>query len=139
MPRNGAERNLDDKWCYSHDEENYHGDFDTREEAIAEAQADEPERECWVGKTVGFTPRLDVFAESILSDVLDQAHECCGEAAEGWLGERTKAQEQDLGTMLNEAFQAWMTKHKQWPHFYGVKESELVPGQKEIAPPPAAG
>lgn len=92
--------------------ETYRGPCETREQAIAEAQAEE-------GNELGFVlveadrevPSCEIFrADRVLDDYGEHNEECWGE--DGADVQCTGAQERDLEEMLAATFDAWFKKYK---------------------------
>lgn len=82
-------------FCYSHDEERFHGEFDSKEAAIAKAFEElDPDDACIADMTV-FIGEIDqktaadylckFGVQNMLEDMVEQASDHCGEVADGWL------------------------------------------------------
>lgn len=72
-------------YSYSVDEESYDGEFDTRDEAIAEAFATYPQHDTvFTGLNVHFEPDYTYAAQAALEQLICQAEDECGEHAESW-------------------------------------------------------
>lgn len=92
------------QYCYSTNEENYHGHFDTREEAAAEIDG-EP----------GWTAVIEEYPTDSLAsghgqDVVERLSErlfdFCGEAAENF--DPTKQEIDELDSLIAEQVKAWL-------------------------------
>lgn len=115
-------------WCYSYNEENFHGDFETREEALAEALecSDGEHSVIYLGNPE--KPSLSVSADRILDDLAESAYEQCGEYAEGYLAyvHKNKEAYNALDERINDVVQAWMKRFGYEPYFYKVVNVEEV-------------
>ena len=117
------------KWCYSHDEEHFYGDFDTKEEAIEEAiyALDETGADfamIWVGEEADIS--IHLCAHVVLDQLAEDAYEEAGEHAEKFLQHVEKEHEEELEKELNQVIKTWMKKHKYEPTFYTVKNVEEI-------------
>lgn len=110
------------KWGYSRDEEHYHGDFDTKEEAIAEALALE-EESFVVGQYRD--PNLEVDADRVIDQIVEEAYDAGGDCVEGWLSRIPQKQMDELSKKLSTVFQNWMVRHKYQPSFGLVDEHTI--------------
>lgn len=113
---------LSGKWGYSRDEEHYHGDFDTKEEAIEEGKS------CERGDfTVGQyrDPNLEVDADRVLDQILEEAYDEGGDCVEGWLSRVPRKQLEALSLTLSAAFQKWLVEHKHLPSFGIIDQHTL--------------
>jgi hypothetical protein len=124
---------VSDEYCYSTDEEHYHGKFATREEALAEAmEYASPGATVWTGVAKPLRiGQLMPDANHLLEHCGEQAYERAGEAAEGWPA-CSKAQEADLEDTLRRVLDDWANKHGLQPAFYEVEEIQqhVVPEAK---------
>ena len=115
--------------------ETYSGPCDTREQAIAEAQAEE-------GDNYGFViveadraiPSCKIFqADRVFEEYTEHNIECWGE--DGADVEATAEQEIDLEVMLAATFDAWFKKHgisqRGWA-FYTQRNQETFAAAKEM-------
>lgn len=118
------------KWAYSGNGENYSGNFDTKEEAIAEGRAS-----CHSDFDVaqGRDHQPMISAVSVLEQLGEDACEDCGEAAEGWLSDVSKEQIANLETRLNNALCDWMNDNSLNPNFYSI-ENDSIENIKHTAP-----
>lgn len=119
-------------WAYANDEDGngeglWSNSTTTREaaieEAIAEAQGDEPEyvyvAECIEAEVGG------PDAECLLERMGESAWETFGEVAGEW-PKSTKEQLEELDGLLTDVVGSWMTKHDLWPTFCGIGPVEKV-------------
>jgi rubrerythrin len=106
------------KYCYSTNEENYHGDFETRDEALSEARAMEPDEVVYTAQCVKFVPHISV--NDVFDQLMCEAVDHSGEVAEEWLSFTPKEERQELEDCLNGVLNLWMEKTNNKPHFYGV-------------------
>jgi hypothetical protein len=118
------------KFSYSFNQENYHGDFETREEAIAEAEAEAVHggaTRFWTGEQVKPWQPEDIWeAYDWLEDVSCQ-DEYSIDAAEGW-DESTKEQREELEAEVRKVMAAWLDRHDLRPKFWlieNVQEHQL--------------
>lgn len=112
------------KYCYSIDEERYHGDFDTREEAFAEG-ATEPSvgRVIWTAVCVPpRQPEMLWHAEDWLDHVSCQ-DDYLGDHAEAW-DTSTKEQREELEREVRAVMVAWLDRHNLRPAFWNIDEIE---------------
>jgi len=83
------------KWSYSTNEETYSGECDTREDAIAELFAENPDHDHgWVGMCVAFQAESYIDSHDIIERITCQ-DDCSIDAAQGW-PHATKKEMQDL-------------------------------------------
>lgn len=123
-----------DKYSYSSTEDNFTGEFDSREEAIEEAKGEYPDaKHLYTGRNVPVDPLRYVHADWLIEHIINH-DDFCIEQAEGWPGS-TKEQEKELTAALREAFASWMTRHKLEPAFWLVEDVEKH--EVETTPPPA--
>lgn len=122
---------LEGKWSYSTNEENYAGECDTREEAIAELFAENPDSDHgWIGRCVPFRAEWYIHADDVIEQITCQ-DECSIDAAQGW-PHTTKEELQDLTDSLRAAFCAWMDRTDNRPNFYTIDDVERV--ERESTP-----
>lgn len=111
------------KYAYSHDEELYHGDYDTPEEAAIEGLdgADENDR-VWVGvKVPPPQPELYFQIEDLIENVSCQ-DEYGLECAEDWY-DGTAVQEKEINAEVSAVIGRWLDKHGLRPKFFLVEET----------------
>lgn len=122
------------KWCYSFDEENYTGKFDSREEALKEAkEIDEDykgnaEGRLWVGKVQKVFPS-GVQIDSILEDVAENTavnSNAYPEYGQDYLDYVDAEHVLELENSLNEVLFNWMDKYKYKPDWFEVVDVEEV-------------
>ena len=115
------------KWCYSFNEENFEGDFETREDAIGEGTyyaKDEGITIFHVGtqKTIVLGVNVDAIIEQLGEDANEQA----GEAADDYL-RRVKTKEVViLEEKLNEVVHSWLSDFGHRPTFWTVDNVEKI-------------
>lgn len=108
-------------YAYSFDWKTWHGDFNSREEAVQAAMADENNKEYLVVYTgIGkwHTPALK--AETVLDILKIEADEIAGIAADDWLKLEDISEEacSELEKTLTAAIAKWLEKHGLKPVFY---------------------
>lgn len=104
-------------FSYSSNEEDFHGECDSREAAIEEAKCEYPDQKhFWTGRNVPVDPLRYVHADLLIEHIINQ-DDFCIEQAEGWPG-CNKEQEDELTAALQAAFREWMTRHKLEPTFW---------------------
>lgn len=118
------------KYSYSHDEEHYHGQYDSIAEALEEAFDHEDTARCHVGVITPATqPERCLSARSMIYEVLDKLTE-----DETWAGEWAEPsgsriqyardnpeQIKELETELRKVFGAWLDKHGLRPTHWTVE------------------
>jgi hypothetical protein len=117
------------KWCYSFNGENFEGDFDTEEQAIAEAiwyyKDDEKDQDfIWVGQTQAISVGVNV--DSLLENLGEEAYEQAGEYAEDYLTNVKIEHQKVLEEKLNSVLATWMKEFKYEPNFWTVKNVEKI-------------
>lgn len=133
-------------FCWSRNEETFHGRHETIESAIAEALDDAmPEAEpgdvvtVWIGETRDYDAAGSIVgrADWLLERLGEDAYENIGEAAEDWLQDVSVAHEKELGDALAQAFATWLAAHPEYaPTFYHVdvvKEHKVAVPAEESA------
>jgi len=106
-------------YCYSTDEEQFRGEFNTREEALAEAR-DGRREAVWTAKCKPINiHRFFPDGDSVIEDMHERAYEEVGDVAEDWL-ECTKDQRIELTDGLLGVIDAWMDKHNLHARFWDV-------------------
>lgn len=115
---------LSGKWGYSLNQESYYGNFDTKEEAIAECEAGEdPDRDYWVAQFKDV--KIQVCADHVIEQVSEAVYEEAGEFAEDWPGKITPEAKKDLEEVLTAVYQIWLAKNALIPNFAVVEESTV--------------
>ncbi len=113
----------EDRYSYSHNEETYFGDYDTREEALRQADAG-PGETVWTGHQVDvrigdFAP----FATDLLEQCRDRAAERAGwDLIEGWLNWVSAAAELALQERLKAVLEAWADEFAEQPTFFLIED-----------------
>lgn len=105
-------------YSYSFNEENFYGEFESIEEAIAEAKEYGDNSEVFIGENGEFHPSVD--GEWCVDMLREQVADKCGEYSDNYLYEIPKGAEKELTDVLTEAFNKWAKKHGQEPNFYPV-------------------
>jgi len=114
------------KYAYSWDDESYTGTFPSKEEAIAEAFGEWPERvNVFVGEVVyPSAPEIFIDADTIIDAIINQ-EEYSGEYTQDW-PIVSKEQKQELTDSLQRIVSEWIAKHNLQPNWYTVPDSEEV-------------
>lgn len=110
------------RYCWSKDEEGFTGDFETREEALAEAKRENPEYTVfWTGEAQPKTAAYFITVDHLLEDMQGQADDVAGEASEDWLPDwRSQVDTQDE---LKAIIAKFVDEH--WPvKFFSVDKIE---------------
>ena len=106
-------------YSYSTNQENYHGDFETREAALAEAYALYPGVPVWTGENSKKEAADFIDVSDLFENAQCQAEDECGEAAEDWLPVHFK-KELERKAELREIIGKFMQEH--WPvNFWAVE------------------
>lgn len=108
-------------YAYSFDWKTWHGDFNSREEAVQAAMNDENNKEylvIYTGIAKWHTPALK--AETVLDILKIEADEIAGIAADDWLKLEDISEEacSELEKTLTAAITKWLEKHSFKPDFY---------------------
>jgi hypothetical protein len=115
---------MSDKYSYSATEDNYTGEFDSREEALEEAKAEYPDaRFFWTGRNVPVDPLRYVHADWLIEHIINY-EDFCIEQAEGW-PDCTDEQKSELTAALKQVFSDWMDKHNLRPTFWLVEDVRI--------------
>lgn len=109
------------KFCYSKNEQQYHGEFKTRDDAIHEARALDHDT-FFTAECIPYVPFISV--DDIFDQLACQASDHAGEAGEEWLSFIPKEEKNELENSLNRVFKKWMKKTNNEPHFYRVENIE---------------
>jgi hypothetical protein len=117
------------KWCYSFNEENFEGDFDTKEQAIDEAiwyyKDDEKDQDfIWVGQIKPVSVGVNI--DSLLEQLGEEAYEEAGEYAEDYLTNVTLSHQKILEQRLNNVLVAWMKEYNYEPNFWAVENVKKI-------------
>lgn len=108
------------EYCYSFDEEIYHGRFSSSEEALAEARdacGASGNVSVWIGqcKEVSLTSMVD--ADYVIERLQEEASERVGESSEDWLHVDAEPK-QELERLILD----WVMRHDP-PRFYEVGDT----------------
>ena len=128
-----SQKPKDGQFCFSlHEEGNYHGFYDSKEEAIKDGNFEA--KECskdkfYIGKvnTVGL-PSIDV--DAVLDNIGESMMDEYGEAAEDYLCCLPQEDRDDLSERLDEVFHKWLIDNDQVPTFFVVEDVEEVKVQE---------
>lgn len=116
------------QYAYSFNQEEYHGQFDTIAQALADAADHDPDAiDCYIGEVVLFEPGMDYPVSNLIEALSEQAQEDCGEYADDWPS-LSDAAAQGLGQLI----QDYIAKHSP-VSFYTVtkaKHYSLKTGQE---------
>lgn len=116
------------KYSFSFDGERYYGDFDSFDEALADARveaADYPDAtKVYIGKNYQYIPHIQ--AHRVIEDIQYDAFDEAGEAAEGYLEYVSTPSMVKLEKMLTKTFNQWAKESNNEPSFYIVQEIEIV-------------
>lgn len=108
-------------YSYSYDEENYWGSFATREDAAAEAFAEnETAQEVWTAEQE--TPARVVSAEYLIEQVADSTAGMAGDWADSYLQHVTKEACEDLQARLQALWDWWEEKYNEVPTWFNVTD-----------------
>jgi hypothetical protein len=120
-------------FSYSTDEERFHGQFETRGEAITEVLSETKSGQCfWVGENRAPTPPEDLWeAEDWLEHVSCQ-DEYSGDYAEGWDSANLK-QREELEAEVRAVMAKWLDKHDLRPKFWCVDNVENLRNENGVA------
>jgi hypothetical protein len=123
------------KWCYSFNEEDFEGDFETKEDAIGEAiyyykDCEEDQDFIWIGqaKEISFGVDVDTIIENLGEDAYDQV----GEYAKDYLYDVTTSHQAILEERLNEVLVTWMKEFKYEPNFWTVENVQKIDVSKHL-------
>lgn len=123
------------KWMYSlNDGGTWTSDeFDTKEEAIADARAEMDMIEKWdgipsgdffrIGQVQIYNPMINV---DFISQLEEQAYDECGEVAEGWLEDVEEKQKQVLDDQIQEVIAKWLEEIGKKPGFGSIVNIEII-------------
>ena len=113
------------QYSWSRNEENYHGSFDSREEALKDANHDEDNGKVFTGLNVPYNPSIN--ADSIFDQMQDQVFEHAGEIGTDWLDGLLIKDAKKLSEMLDKTFQEWLVQTGNEPSFFGVERIQEHP------------
>lgn len=123
------------KWAISTDEERYHGEYDSKEDAISEAMT--YNKTCWVGQCVAPTPPEDLFngysvERWIDNDVFDD-DDYSGEWAEHAVS-ATREQMDQLAALIRPIIAGWLDFHKLRPTHWNIDPTTVEEVKMEDEP-----
>ena len=117
---------MKDKWCYSWNEENFRGSFDSEEEAIKAARKEGPNAPyVYIGTctecTLGWP---GISASDVIEAISENLYEQCGEAAQRF--DVSSEDEAALDNVLNEVIEKWIEDRNIKAGCYCVLDAEKV-------------
>jgi len=115
------------KWCYSHDEEYFYGQFDTKEEAIAEGL------DCNDSCQVALFKEAKLEEYLFASDILERIREHDDFAHDAYddMLNCTKDQHEELEKSLRNVFRVWFQKNLRTVRIMDVDTLEEVISHEE--------
>lgn len=127
------------RYSWSLDQETYHSEFETREEAVEDAiSGDPPEagygRSVWTGRIVPVDVKRLVsgYQTHVMEWLTEQAFDQCGLPSEDWLDPKDVPKEalSALDKAMGEMVEAWLKEHGLMPKFWAVDDvsEHLVSG-----------
>ncbi len=112
-------------YCYSWNEENYYGSYDTEKEAIEEAKEERPEATyVFIGTCTEPTLKWNSYEEYIIESISENLGEDVGEAAENF--EVDSEDEIELARMIDKTVKTWIAQNKIKPSCYMVLDGHRV-------------
>jgi hypothetical protein len=114
---------IEGKWGYSNNEENYSGSYDTREEAVQEAEAS-GYGHFWVGQFKAPITDEAIDAEDLLEKITCQ-DDYCGDWTEDALDCSNEVKD-ELTESVRRVFREWMDRHGLRPTFGIVYDAEEI-------------
>lgn len=113
-----------DKFAYSFDNEVYSCEYDSFEEALADAKQEvqsgqEDAEVVYIGRVYEFEPKVDV--DIVIERIQDDAEYEAGECADDYLEGVKIADRQKLQEMLTETFNQWAAETFNEHRFFVVK------------------
>lgn len=110
---------MNGKYCYSWDDEYYHGIFDTEQEAITDAKKDRPYDDyVYIGTCAEPTLSWLSNEERIIESIQEQLSEDVGEAADNF--KISTSDELVLAKMIDEVVAKWIEQQGIKPSCYMV-------------------
>jgi hypothetical protein len=114
-------------WSYSLNQEEFHGVYETKEEAIEEAldviECDGDEQDVfWIAEAL--EPIISVNASQVLEYLRDESLSEYGEYVDDYLLDVNRVDEDELTDMLTKVFKNWSDKNGYKPNFYGIGKEE---------------
>ena len=123
------------KWSISTDQERYHGEYETKYAAIAEART--YHWRCWVGQCVPPIQPEELFTlysvESWLDHDVLQHDEYSGEWADGAVP-ATPNQMDELAAEIRPLIAAWLDRHKLRPTHWNIDPTTVEEVKMEDDP-----
>jgi hypothetical protein len=125
------------KFAFSFDRETFHGDKDTRQDALKAGLEKLPQLETspdmiYVGKRVPINPGSSGLAEMILGAVRRRLRDEAGEPGSEYLLRVNEHQLAELDDEIDRVIRAWMTKHDLMP-----KQSKIIAISEHPVPQPS--
>lgn len=112
------------QYGYSFDEEHYHGKFDSRDKAIAEARDSvDFNGTVFTGELVTPSPEDFITGDVVIEHIACQ-DEFSGDWAEGWAEDAT-LYEKELTEMLQKTVAEWVGKYNIRPTFYNIERGTV--------------
>ena len=116
-----------DKFAYSFDDETYSCEYDSVEEALADAKQEvksgqEDAEVVYIGRVYEFEPCVDV--DLVIERIQDDAEDEVGERADDYLEGVRKADKQKLQEMLTETFNQWAAETFHEPYFCILRDAK---------------
>jgi len=100
------------------------GPFDTKDDCVREAFADQGVDMVEIGKLRQFQPMID--ADQIIEQLQCEAQDEAGEVADDFLMHVSAEDKQHLTQDLTNVLGQWLILNEQWPRFGSIEESEVV-------------
>lgn len=118
------------KYAYSYDREDYTGQYNTPEEAFADAVRKSeglasPPTTIYIGQVTPGDPQVDDHAEQVIQSMNSRAHVDFGDAASRYLLNVTPQQRRQLDQALAGTIRLWLQENDLMPRFvrvHGVRE-----------------
>ena len=115
------------KYSYSLDNEHFSCEYDSVEEALADAKVEATQEypageveKVYVGYVCGFKPVVN--AESVIEEIQNDADDEADDASYGYLEDVSVADLNKLQEMLTETFNKWARETGNEPNFFTVEE-----------------
>jgi len=116
---------MSEKYCYSWNEENYYGSFDTELEAVGDAKGDRPDEEyVFIGTCEEPKLKWSSNEEEIIESMGDNLADEVGEASENF--EISRSDELILAKMIDEVVETWIIENDIKPSCYKVIDGHKV-------------
>lgn len=117
-------------WSFAIDDEEFYTPtlYMRKEDAINAGMEDARDvdgKTIFVGQVNVYKPDVARNVNDLIEILQDDAFCDAGEFAEGYLDDVSHADAQELGDMLQDAFNKWLHKHPGYkPHFFTITDSE---------------